>query len=140
MSRRLATNVVIDGTVYAGGTIPPADVAKRITNEVAWEPAPADPEPSAVVPAASKPKGKRGAKATSPSHPAASPVADQGSGTTPTGDSSGQQPPNTEPAGNADTKAWAEFAQTVGVQLPDGAGREDIKAALTERGLLGSDQ
>jgi len=34
------------------------------------------------------------------------------------------------PAGNASTEVWAEYAKSKGVKVPEGAGREDIKALL----------
>ena len=43
----------------------------------------------------------------------------------------------TPPAGNASTEEWRAFASKVGVELDEDAGRDDIKAALSERGLIG---
>lgn len=34
--KKLTANVYVDGELYAAGSRPPADVAKRITNEKAW--------------------------------------------------------------------------------------------------------
>ncbi len=40
------------------------------------------------------------------------------------------------PAGNASSETWRAYAETVGVQVPTDAGREDIKQLLSDRGLL----
>lgn len=42
MGKKLAYTVYLDGECYKAGTCPPADVAKRITNESAWEQADAE--------------------------------------------------------------------------------------------------
>lgn len=42
--KKLARNTTINGTTYEAGTVPPADVAKEITNPKAWE-APEDSQP-----------------------------------------------------------------------------------------------
>lgn len=46
--RVLRTHVWVDGKVYEGGTVPPADVAERITNPKAWtvQQVPGQPEPT----------------------------------------------------------------------------------------------
>lgn len=38
------------------------------------------------------------------------------------------------PAGNASAEKWAEYAKDHGVKYPDGAGRDAIRAAVTEAG------
>lgn len=139
MSRRLTANVVVDGVTYAGGSVPPPDVAKQITNPVAWAPEPADVDAAPATPVAEPKTRRRPSKA--PARPAAKNDANSDgasdSADSPGDDSGSEQSPSTDPpAGNASTQDWAAFAQTVGVQVPDDAGREDIKAALTERGLL----
>jgi hypothetical protein len=35
--KKLARNTTINGVTYDAGTVPPADVAKEITNPKAWE-------------------------------------------------------------------------------------------------------
>lgn len=37
MARQLRFSVVVGSQTYVGGTVPPADVAKQITNPDAWE-------------------------------------------------------------------------------------------------------
>lgn len=46
MSRALAGNVWVDDVLYKAGTVPPKDVADRITNPKAWN----APDPVRVVP------------------------------------------------------------------------------------------
>ena len=46
--RKLVATVHVDGVAYAAGSVPPADVAKRITNPDAW--AKAEPETPAEQP------------------------------------------------------------------------------------------
>lgn len=45
MARKLAVNTTIAGTTYEAGSVPPADVAKLITNPKAWGGDPADAGP-----------------------------------------------------------------------------------------------
>lgn len=45
MSKKLAVNTTIAGATYEAGTVPPADVAKLITNPKCWEGDPADSGP-----------------------------------------------------------------------------------------------
>lgn len=45
--KKLARNTTINGVTYEAGTVPPADVAKEITNPKAWE-AEADNDAAAV--------------------------------------------------------------------------------------------
>jgi hypothetical protein len=45
MSKKLAVNTTIAGTTYPAGSVPPADVAKLITNPKCWEGDPAEAGP-----------------------------------------------------------------------------------------------
>ena len=48
MSKKLAMNTTVEGETYEAGTVPPAEIAKKIDNAKAWgeEPqAAAEPEP-----------------------------------------------------------------------------------------------
>ena len=36
MSRKLATNVTVEGDTYAAGTVPPKEIADKITHPRAW--------------------------------------------------------------------------------------------------------
>jgi hypothetical protein len=40
MGRKLRTSVVVNSELHGAGSEPPADVAKQITNEDAWEDVP----------------------------------------------------------------------------------------------------
>lgn len=76
MSKQLAMNTTVEGETYAAGTVPPAEVAKKITNPKAWgeEPKPdAAPEPEPENPEAPK----------APPAPAAAPASPAPSGPPP---------------------------------------------------------
>lgn len=150
MSRRLSANVTVDGTLYRPGTVPPADVARKISNEAAWEPA--DVEADEPVPAEPKARRRQGRAANRAPSTSSD---DQGAGAGESGDASpagqaesegasgdatGGSASTDPPAGNASTADWAAFAATVGVTVPEDAKREDIKGVLTERGLLDAGQ
>lgn len=108
MGRRLRTHVHVhdaDGRTHAFG--PDEDVpgwaAERITNPKAWADDSADETPAAATPAGG---GERG-------------------GTGPV-----SEPPRSGPgSGEA---AWAEYAAARGLEVPEGAGRKQIIAAVDE--------
>ena len=68
-----------------------------------------------------------------PPAPPETPETDEGPEPAPAADPDAAPEP---PAGNASTGEWRAFAEAVGVEVDEDAGRDDIKAQLTERGLL----
>ena len=44
-----------------------------------------------------------------------------------------ETPKSEEPAGNASTDEWREYATGLGIDVPEGAGREDIKALVAAK-------
>lgn len=61
MSKKLAMNTTVEGETYAAGTVPPAEVAEKITNPKAWGETPADDD----TPAEDEPSGKQPSKQSS---------------------------------------------------------------------------
>lgn len=45
-----------------------------------------------------------------------------------------------KPAGNASTEAWAEYADAIGVEYDEGAGRDEIRAAVAARDAAAHDE
>lgn len=103
----------------------PRWAAALITNPAAWdgtEPAPKpDPVPPVTGPADGAPADAPAADATPP-------------GTDADGDAADVPPVNPPadeaPKGNASTEVWAAYAVSVGVAVPSGASRDDIRALV----------
>lgn len=136
MARKLAASVYVNDAddvpvLYKAGTSPPADVAKQISNEAAWEPASADDdaEPEPPPKKATPRKKAASGKAT---------VSKAGADAAAAGGTAGDSP--TPPAADATLEVHQAFAEAVGVPVEKNATVESLREALGERGLLDSDE
>jgi hypothetical protein len=107
--RTLNTYVHVDGVWYRPGTVPPPEVAKRITNPDVWD---GEPEQSAAEPV---------------QPPAPAKVPDT------TGSSGGNLPEPPRAGKGSGTDAWLAYAKDHGIEVPADAGRDDIVALVDAR-------
>lgn len=103
--RRLAKFVHVDGQQFRPGDVPPPEVACRITNPKCWE---GDPDPAESV-----------EQPTQAETPAAEAVQEK---------QDPEPPPRAGKGSGHD--AWAAYAAAKGVEVPEGAGRDEIIAAV----------
>jgi len=108
---QLARNVHIGGVWYRPGDTVPDEVAARLTNPAVWA---GGQRPVVAAPAADPDAGGSAPPPTEKSETQAPPRSGRGSG----------------------EKAWAQFAHARGVQVPEGAGRDDIIAACEQAGVV----
>lgn len=160
MSRELKAVVLVDGVVYGPGYAQPDDnVAKRITNPIAWgedahsdegHGVPGDPEQQAagLLPHApvqlnqatpSEPAGDGGVSPVEP------PAADTPSSAVPAGNgtpdgglvATGEGLAEPARSGKGSTEAaWRAFAESKGVQVSEDADRNEIIAACKDAGAI----
>lgn len=102
----LKANVWVDGRLYSAGSRPPSAVAKRITNPRAWGGDPPSRGDQSEVAPESGADGRGAA-------------------------SSVGEPPRGGPGSGE--KAWREFLTAQGVNVPEGASREDLHALWDQR-------
>ncbi|MBQ1047860.1 hypothetical protein KBX50_05225 [Micromonospora sp. C51] len=134
---RLASTVHVGGRSYGPDDEVPDDVARRVTNPKAWEggKAPFTAEGGVVYGPGSQPVDRTNPQATreyamTPDEVAAATDGD--------GDGDGAikvpAPPRAGKGSGAD--AWAAFAATQGVQVDEGASRDEIIAACEQAGVI----
>lgn len=132
MARRLRRTVVAGGVVHPAGTTETAALLKAIANPRAWE-GESDPEPApAAAPKKSTPRKKTTAKVETTTEGDTSEGNDSPSGSDGAG---GDQAPEEPPRGGegATEEAWRAYATGLGIEVPEGAGRDDIVALVDAR-------
>jgi hypothetical protein len=161
--RELTRLVILDGVVWPAGSVPPAEVAKRIRNPKCWEPVENDPPlpwgpegrpgPATTPVSQARPGLPIGRDPDEPSGQALAaqqdaPAAEGG----PEDDKPGldDQPDKPAPAEQqapvlsepprsgkgATTAAWLAYARQFGIDVPAGADRGQIVALLEDDGHI----
>ncbi len=143
MARRLRTDVYVAGLCYEAGSTPDDDIARKITNPLAWEDDVTSPVPNSndtshigdgtrVV--AEPPPGPSGGPEPRPAANPADTAGEEQTQEFSQGEARLSAPPRS--GRGSGTDAWEAFANVHGVDLPPDADRSEIIAACERAGLV----